>query len=122
MIMISLIRSLCVLVFLALVLLTLSGSALVLAVAPPLSDRGPDGPTTWNTNLIRQSTSDTLELRAGPGNDHPIVASVSAADLQIVALGPAYRKEGTLWVEVRVMDSTLQGWTSRATLAPMGTN
>jgi len=95
-------------------------SAIVNTALPPLGGRGPEGPVAgWKVDLVmRPTTHEILNLRAAPGEAQPVVAQVPVRGTQVVTLGEAYRTDGTVWIDVRVIDSNLSGWVARADVAP----
>jgi hypothetical protein len=95
-------------------------SAIVNTALPPLSGRGADGPVTgWKVDFImRPTTDDTLDLRAAPGNDQPVVAQLPARETRVVTLGQAYRVDGMVWIDVQVANSNQTGWVAQADVVP----
>ena len=113
----TLVRRGCGCLVLVAVLLIASCNAIVNTVVPPLSGRGPDGPTTWKTGMLLRPVYAPLELRASPGEQHAVVARIPTNGVRIATLGPAYRVDGVAWIEVRFLDSTFSGWVPRAAVA-----
>ena len=117
--MFALIRLAVMFVVVSVIALMLGCYALIMAVAPPLTGRGPHGPTTWKAGLVLRPAGDTLELHAAPGKDHPLVAAVPSDGVRVATLGEAYRTEGRAWVYIRVINSTHKGWVPYSAIVPL---
>jgi hypothetical protein len=61
---------------------------------------------------------DVLNLRSGPGVEHPILAELEPTEDAVTALGRTRSRPGSLWIEVAAAGT--EGWVNLAYLAYLG--
>lgn len=73
--------------------------------------------SSQTTGTMREVNATKLNMRSGPGSNHPVVTTFTRK-MKIVSYGEPMKVNGELWIQASTPDGQLRGWVNSKFLSP----